>query len=92
MTKTINANLIKRDILVIGASTGGLQALINLFQKLPCPLPGAISVVLHRHPLNNVSLREVLGRATSLPLIEASDEGRFELGAIYLAPADSIWC
>ncbi|WP_447985875.1 chemotaxis protein CheB [Nitrospira sp. Nam74] len=89
MTKTINADLIKRDIVVIGASTGGVQALINLFQKLPCPLPGAIAVVLHRHPLYNVALRQVLGRATSLPVIEASDEGRFESGGIYLAPPDA---
>jgi two-component system, chemotaxis family, protein-glutamate methylesterase/glutaminase len=89
MTKTVNTDHIKRDIVVIGASAGGVAALITLFQNLPSPLPGAVVVVLHRHPLNNVKLPTVLGRATPLPIIEASGEGPLQAGTIQLAPGDA---
>jgi two-component system, chemotaxis family, protein-glutamate methylesterase/glutaminase len=89
MTKRINTEHIKRDVVVIGASAGGVASLVSLFEKLPCPLPGAIAVVLHRHPQKNVSLVRVLGRAAPLPVIEASDEGPFHSGTIYLAPGDA---
>ena len=86
MTKTVNTEHIKRDIVVVGASAGGVKALMSLFENLPSPLPGAVAVVLHRHPLNNVNLTTVLGRAAPLPVIEASDEHVLEAGTIQIAP------
>ena len=37
----------KRDIIVIGASAGGVQALTNLVADLPADLPAAVFIVLH---------------------------------------------
>src|SRR5678815_2897139 len=88
MTQVINVERLKRDIVVIGASAGGLEALLVLFKALPSPLPGTVAVVLHRHPVNNVNLRSVLGRGTRLSVVEAS-EGPLESGTIYLAPGDA---
>jgi two-component system chemotaxis response regulator CheB len=89
MTKTVNTEHLKRDIVVIGASAGGVAALMSIFNGLPCPLPDAVGVVLHRHPLYNLNLATVLGRATSLPVIEAAAHGPFCTGTIHVAPSDT---
>jgi len=40
----------QRDIVAIGASAGGLEAISSLLKELPRTLPGTIFVVLHRPP------------------------------------------
>lgn len=80
---------IKRDVVVIGASAGGVEALISLFKDLPADLPAAVAVVLHRHPLFNIHLAKVLGRGATLPLVEVREDGPFQQGTIYIAPSDA---
>ena len=77
-----------RDVIVIGASAGGVQALQALFEALPPDLGATIAVVLHRSPYTESFLAEVLGRDSKLPVAEAKHEERFEKGRIYLAPRD----
>lgn len=89
MNKSINREALKRDILVIGASAGGLEALIRLLKHLPHPLSASAGVVIHRHPINNVNLATVIQRATQAPVVEPSTEGSFDPGQIYLAPGDA---
>jgi two-component system chemotaxis response regulator CheB len=79
----------RRDIIVIGASAGGLEALMSIFARLPKDLPAAVAVVLHRHPLYNVHLAKVLGRRAALPLVEVLEEGPLNHGTIYIAPSDA---
>jgi hypothetical protein len=45
---SFNGHGIKRDVIVIGASAGGVAALSDLFAALPRDLPAAIGVVSHR--------------------------------------------
>ncbi|GJL48956.1 MAG: hypothetical protein NPIRA01_01830 [Nitrospirales bacterium] len=78
----------KRDIIVIGASAGGVETLTYLFSQLHAPLEAAIAVVLHRHPFASVNLATVLGRHTSLEIIEATDNMSFQNDRIHLAPRD----
>jgi len=79
----------RRDIIVIGASAGGVEALMSIFARLPKDLPAAVAVVLHRHPLYNVHLAKVLGRRAALPLVEVLEEGPLAPGTIYIAPSDA---
>ena len=79
----------RRDIIVIGASAGGVEALMSIFARLPKDLPAAVAVVLHRHPLYNVHLAKVLARGASLPLVEVLEEGPLSPGTIYIAPSDA---
>ena len=44
MTKTVNTEHIKRDIVIIGTSSGGVEALMSLFKNLTSPLLGAVAV------------------------------------------------
>jgi two-component system chemotaxis response regulator CheB len=84
---TFNSEGIKRDIVVIGASAGGVAALTELFAALPPDTPAAIGVVLHRS-ISPSFLAEVLGRHSHLPVIEPDNHNRLKRGIIYLAPPD----
>jgi two-component system chemotaxis response regulator CheB len=75
---------LRRDIVTIGASAGGVEALIGLFEKLPATLPATVAVVIHRHPERSSQLAEVLDRHSLLPVTEPSDGETIQHGRIYL--------
>jgi len=83
----LNLAEINRDIVVIGASAGGVTALKRLFAVLPAALPAIVGVVLHRGDQPS-QLASVLGRHSSIPIIEPRDGEALRQGRIYLAPAD----
>jgi two-component system, chemotaxis family, protein-glutamate methylesterase/glutaminase len=82
------AGQIHRDIVVIGASAGGVEALDRLVGSLPPELPAAIFVVLHLPATGRSVLPQILGRAGKLPASAAEDCERPERGHIYVAPPD----
>ncbi len=76
------------DIVVIGASAGGVEALSQIVQQLPSGFPAAVFVTLH-FPANAISvLPSILGRAGNLPVEHASDHQRIVHGRVYVAPPD----
>jgi len=84
----LNSECLKRDVIVVGASAGGVQALMELLASLPADLPATVSIVLHRGSMPG-HLADVLGRRSTLPIIEPSDERQVaKPGTVYLAPAD----
>jgi two-component system, chemotaxis family, protein-glutamate methylesterase/glutaminase len=84
----LNRERIHRDVVVIGASAGGVEALITLLEKLPADTPAAIAVVLHRSPVHATALSSVLGRRAALPVYEPAGGDAFKPGAIWVAPRD----
>jgi two-component system chemotaxis response regulator CheB len=76
-----------RDIFVIGASLGGVEALLRMLADLPADLDASLFVVQHRSPREG-HLGRVLARRATLPLRDACDGEVIERGTIYLAPAD----
>jgi two-component system, chemotaxis family, protein-glutamate methylesterase/glutaminase len=84
----INAERIVRDVIVIGASAGGVQALLGLLGRLPDALPAAVAIVLHRSPFHETRLPWVLGRRTRLRVVEPSEGDPVEHGTVYVAPRD----
>lgn len=76
------------DIVVVGASAGGVEALVEMARSLPADLPAAIFVVLHIPPDGERVLHKILDRAGPLPAIPAEDEMAIETGRIYVAPPD----
>src|SRR3954449_7688241 len=76
----------KRDIVVVGASTGGVEALQQLVQLLPENYPGAIFVVMHTGP--GSILPEILSRAGKIGAVSAEDNMPYERNRIYVAPPD----
>ena len=75
-------------IVVIGTSSGGVEALRSLVSAIPANFGAPICVVLHR-PAHSVSLiAGILERAGRLPAQDALGGERLEPGRIYVAPAD----
>jgi len=84
----VTATPVSRDVVVIGASAGGVAALVELVGGLPPDLPAALFIVVH-HPTDAPSkLPRILSRAGSLPAAHATDGERIEPGRIYVAPPD----
>src|SRR5262249_22906020 len=77
----------KRDIIVIGTSAGGVQALCALNKHLPEAVDASVFVGMH---IGTTSfLHEILSRCGNLPAAIAEHEKRYKRGCIYCAPADS---
>lgn len=78
----------QRNIVVIGASAGGVEALTKLTHDLPHEFPAAVFVVLHIMASGTSLLPTILDRSSPLPVSTARDGERHERGHIYVAPPD----
>ena len=76
------------DIVVIGASAGGIEALKELVAGLPADLPAAVFVVLHLPPGGTSVLPDILDRAGPLPAEHVRDGVEITRGRIFVAPPD----
>lgn len=77
-----------RDIVVIGASAGGLGPLKEILSRLPSDFPGAVLVVMHLNPSVPSRLAEILARVSALPVAAATDGMPVAFGGIGVAPED----
>jgi chemotaxis response regulator CheB len=77
-----------RDIVVVGASAGGVEALQKLVAGLPGDLPAAVFVVLHIPRTGPGALAAILDRAGPLTAVHAEDGDVVMDGRIYVAPPD----
>lgn len=75
-----------RDIVVVGSSMGGIEALSSLAGQLPRDLPAAVLVVQHSSPESPGLLGVILSRHGPLPAVVAEDGMPIERGRIYVAP------
>jgi two-component system chemotaxis response regulator CheB len=78
----------KKDIVVVGASAGGMEALVKLVAGLPAGLPASVFVVWHTAPGVRSVLPAVLQKAGPLPASNPADGDPIRPGRIYVAPAD----
>lgn len=76
------------DIVLIGASAGGVQALSQVIRGLPKDLPAAVFVVLHISPYGHSMLPAILNRLGTLEACHAEDGDAIEPGRVYVAPPD----
>jgi two-component system chemotaxis response regulator CheB len=78
--------MIGHDIIVIGASAGGVEALTKLIKELPSDLPAALFVVLHVPEKGSSVLPQILNRAGKLKADHFKDGEEIKYGHIYVAP------
>jgi two-component system, chemotaxis family, protein-glutamate methylesterase/glutaminase len=76
------------DIILLGASAGGVDALTGLCRGLPNDLPAAVMVVQHVAPTARSVLPQLLDRAGPLPAAHAEDGEVIRPGQIYVARPD----
>lgn len=74
------------DIIVVGASAGGADALTRFVKLLPSNFSASVFIVLHVAPQSSNLLPEILQRRTPLPVQSPSDTTTIERGHIYVAP------
>lgn len=77
-----------RDLVVVGASAGGVRAVRQLIGDLPASLRAAVLVVLHRAPQSPGYLAQHLNKSGTLPAKEAVDGEALVEGRVYVAPPD----
>ena len=77
-----------RDIIVVGASAGGVEAIVELAGGLPPGFPASVFVVCHFPPGGRSILPEILSRAGPLLASHAVDDGSILPAHIYVAPPD----
>jgi two-component system chemotaxis response regulator CheB len=77
-----------RDIIVMGASAGGVEALSEVVSGLPRDLNAAVFICLHLPPTAVSVLPTVLQRHTALDVASAADGEPIKPGRIYVAPPD----
>lgn len=76
------------DVLVVGSSTGGPDALTTVLSALPADLPVPVLVVQHMPPLFTRTFAERLDRTCALRVVEATDGEAIAAGTAYIAPGD----
>jgi two-component system, chemotaxis family, protein-glutamate methylesterase/glutaminase len=77
-----------RDIVVVAASAGGIEALRGLLSQVPEPLSATLLIVLHVPAAGGKVLPKILGRAGRLPASAAADGEAPLPGHVYVAPPD----
>jgi two-component system chemotaxis response regulator CheB len=78
----------KRDIVVIGASRGGIEAIGGIVAALPPNLQSTLLIVLHISPTHASLFPAILSKAGRLPAEHGRNGTRIERGRIYVAPPD----
>nr|WP_259783300.1 chemotaxis response regulator protein-glutamate methylesterase [Aestuariispira ectoiniformans] len=76
------------EIIAIGSSTGGPQALFRVLKDLPAALKQPIVITQHMPPTFTTILAEHVARASGRPSKEAEDGDVLQPGHIYIAPGD----
>lgn len=80
-----DAHSAKHDVVVIGASLGGIEALKVIVHGLPEDFPATVLVVLHAGSSSPRLLADILGPHTPLPVTYAENGGTPEPGHVYIA-------
>lgn len=86
LTPTARFDTAALNAVAVGASAGGVEALLKILVGLPAPYPVPIVVVLHLPEDRPSLLPEILSYRLDLPAREAMDKQPIEAGTVYIAP------
>src|SRR5262249_12565606 len=84
----LETSMANHDIVVIGASTGGVDVLTSVMAGRPPGLPASLFVVCHFPSGGRSVLPDILSRAGPLLATHAVDGEPFHPGQVYVAPPD----
>lgn len=70
----------------LGGSAGSLQALLGFFKSMPTDSGMVFVVVVHLSPTHESAMTELLGRATSMKVLQAEDEQEVKPNQVYVIP------
>ncbi|HJQ27922.1 MAG TPA: CheR family methyltransferase [Rubrobacter sp.] len=76
------------NLVVIGSSAGGVEALSVLLSTLPEDFPAPVIVAQHLDPARESHLGEILGRKSTLPVRTVRDHETLEPGVVFVVPSN----
>jgi two-component system chemotaxis response regulator CheB len=76
------------EIVAIGASAGGMSALMEILSHLPADLPASVLVVQHLDPRQKSLLAELLQKHCQIRIKFAENDEPIEKSVVYIAPPD----
>jgi len=76
------------QLVVIGASAGGIEAVSRVVASLPPDFPVPIVIAQHLDPRRPSHLREILARQTPLPVRTVTEKAVLEDGVVYVVPSN----
>jgi two-component system chemotaxis response regulator CheB len=76
------------DIVAIGASAGGVKAIMTVLADMPKDFPAPIVFVQHLDPMYKTSMAEILQWNCKLKVKKAENGEDLEQGVVYVAPAN----
>jgi two-component system, chemotaxis family, CheB/CheR fusion protein len=77
-------------IIIVGASSGGIEAVSRLIKPLPVDLPAPIIVAQHLDPGRPSTLMNILARHTEMRVRQIEDHADLEPGVVYVIPSNRI--
>lgn len=84
----LNPQRIQRDVIVVGASAGGVGAVIQLLSYLPADLTAFMGVVIHRGAASASDWSRSIGSKAMLRVVEPANGDPLTCGVVYIAPSD----
>jgi two-component system CheB/CheR fusion protein len=88
MSMLENSRSEPEDLVVVGSSAGGIEALSVLVGTLPVGFPAPVVLAQHLDPKRPSNLALILERRASLPIVVVSEHTPLEAGKIYVVPAN----
>jgi two-component system chemotaxis response regulator CheB len=76
------------EVVAIGASAGGLKALMEVLSRFPADLPASVLIVQHLDPRHRSLLVELLQRRCQIRIKGAVNDEAIEKSVVYIAPPD----
>ena len=87
--KTLPSSDARTDqLVVVGASAGGVEALSTFVRSLPPDLPAAVVIAQHLDPARPSHLGEILSRASALPVRTVDTHEALIPGTVYVVPSN----
>src|SRR5688500_9608784 len=78
------------QLVVIGASAGGIEALSRVVGGLPPDFPAPVVIAQHLDPRRPSHLGEILSRHATLPITVVEDTAPLEDGVIFVVPSNRL--
>jgi two-component system chemotaxis response regulator CheB len=80
--------LMPHRCIVIGASAGGYEVVVDIVSQFPADLPAPVFIVMHIPAYHPSPLPHILSKAGTLPALHPEDGTKMEDSHIYVAPPD----
>lgn len=85
-SSTLARSTLQFPVIGIGASAGGLKALLSLFEQMPSDCGMTFVVIMHLSPRHESNVDRILQNVTRMPVLQVTEPALIERNHIYVIP------